>query len=89
MPEGDRIAPAISTMITYFTDMGATVFASRDYHPVDHASFVNQGGPFPAHCVQGTSGSYFIPPIAAALAGARKKRPNQVHVAFKVLLALV
>lgn len=28
-----------------------------DHHPVDHCSFVEQGGPWPAHCVAGTHGA--------------------------------
>lgn len=28
----------------------------RDHHPADHASFVEQGGTWPAHCVAGTHG---------------------------------
>ncbi len=27
-----------------------------DNHPADHCSFTEQGGPWPAHCVQGTRG---------------------------------
>ena len=29
----------------------------RDQHPADHCSFVEQGGPWPPHCVQGTHGA--------------------------------
>ena len=29
----------------------------RDFHPADHCSFREQGGPWPAHCVQGTRGA--------------------------------
>lgn len=52
------------------------VIFSRDYHPVGHCSFnnkwfyeqtlcqgCNDGGNFPAHCVQGFDGSKFIPEI--------------------------
>ena len=28
----------------------------RDHHPADHASFVEQGGTWPSHCVAGTHG---------------------------------
>lgn len=33
------------------------VIGSQDWHPPTHCSFVEQGGPFPAHCIQGTLGS--------------------------------
>lgn len=29
----------------------------RDFHPADHCSFAEQGGPWPPHCVQGTRGA--------------------------------
>jgi nicotinamidase/pyrazinamidase len=35
----------------------AVVIATRDWHPPDHNSFAEQGGPWPAHCVQGTPGA--------------------------------
>jgi nicotinamidase/pyrazinamidase len=35
----------------------AVVIATRDWHPADHRSFTEQGGPWPAHCVQGTAGA--------------------------------
>ena len=33
--------------------------ATRDRHPPDHGSFADQGGPWPVHCVQETSGAEF------------------------------
>ena len=33
------------------------VFATRDWHPPDHESFVSHGGLWPVHCVAGTSGA--------------------------------
>ena len=44
---------------------------TRDYHPIDHASFTTHGGPFPPHCVQGSRGAELCVPVAAALASAR------------------
>lgn len=29
----------------------------RDFHPADHSSFTQAGGPWPPHCVQGTRGA--------------------------------
>ena len=29
----------------------------RDFHPADHCSFTESGGPWPPHCVQGTRGA--------------------------------
>ena len=41
-------------------------------------------GPFPAHCVQGSPGSFFLKPIASALATAKKAGGN-IDIAFKGL----
>jgi nicotinamidase/pyrazinamidase len=37
----------------------ATVVASRDWHPPDHFSFREHGGPWPTHCVRDTFGAEF------------------------------
>jgi len=33
------------------------VIMTKDWHPENHCSFVEQGGPWPAHCVAGTEGA--------------------------------
>ena len=33
------------------------VVATRDWHPADHGSFADSGGPWPVHCVQDTDGA--------------------------------
>ena len=84
--EGAHIVAPIIDLIDGFVAQGATVAATRDYHPIDHCSFSTQGGPFPCHCVQGTEGSKFLPPIGAALAdGVRQAGSDKVFVAFKAL----
>lgn len=34
-----------------------TVVATQDWHPADHCSFETNGGTWPVHCVQGTTGA--------------------------------
>lgn len=83
--EGDHICPVIVQLIDAAASAGATVGATRDYHPHDHMSFVPQGGPFPPHCVQGTIGARFMPQIAASLARALSQGgAERVRIAFKV-----
>jgi nicotinamidase/pyrazinamidase len=55
VPDGDAIAPRVNELI----DSGDfdLVVATRDWHPADHSSFREQGGPWPPHCVQGTPGA--------------------------------
>lgn len=43
----------------------ALVVATRDFHPAQHCSFVERGGPWPAHCVIGTSGAAIHPDVDA------------------------
>ena len=84
--EGGTIVQPIVDLIDAAVEAGATVCATRDYHPCDHASFVSQGGPFPVHCVQGSAGAKFLPPISAALAsGVRQLGSEKVFVAFKAM----
>lgn len=49
---GDHVAVRVQALAPLFS----TVVTSRDSHPEGHVSFVEQGGPWPIHCVQGTVG---------------------------------
>jgi nicotinamidase/pyrazinamidase len=57
VPDGDEIAAPVKRL----ADRLDLVFATRDWHPPDHASFESQGGPWPVHCVQHTHGAQFHP----------------------------
>ncbi len=43
--------------------MGIAVYASRDCHPLRHISFEKEGGKWPPHCVEDTSGAAFHPDL--------------------------
>ena len=51
--EGDQIVPAVNRLIPGFP----LVISTQDWHPENHTSFTEQGGPWPPHCVQGTRGA--------------------------------
>lgn len=51
--EGDEIGGPVQRLAS---DVDV-VFATRDWHPPDHASFETEGGPWPVHCVQGSPGA--------------------------------
>jgi len=53
--EGERIFAPIAALAPRFP----RVYATRDWHPADHSSFAQQGGPWPVHCVAGTHGAAF------------------------------
>ena len=57
VPGGDEIAEPVKRLAGEFDH----VFATRDWHPPDHASFETEGGPWPVHCVQGTHGAELHP----------------------------
>ena len=64
VPDGDAVVPVLNQWIDAARDAGAAVFASRDWHPPDHVSFQEQGGPWPSHCVAETPGAAFHPDLA-------------------------
>ena len=52
------IAP-LNGYLALFARLALPVFATRDWHPVRHCSFREQGGPWPQHCVAGSPGARF------------------------------
>ncbi len=63
VPEGDHVIPVVNDWIRLFAGQGYGIVATRDWHPADHCSFQEQGGPWPPHCVQGSLGSQFHPDL--------------------------
>ncbi len=55
----DVILPRVNALIEEAERAGALIVAQRDWHPPNHISFVQQGGPWPRHCVQHESGAAF------------------------------
>ncbi|MFN3397341.1 MAG: nicotinamidase [Sulfurimicrobium sp.] len=61
VPGGDEVVAPLARCIDVFHRHGQPIYATRDWHPADHCSFLAQGGPWPPHCVQGTPGAEFAP----------------------------
>jgi nicotinamidase/pyrazinamidase len=61
VPQGDEIAGRLNELAG--DDRYELVIATRDWHPPDHGSFREQGGPWPVHCVQGTPGAELNPAL--------------------------
>ncbi|MGQ9524677.1 MAG: nicotinamidase [Armatimonadota bacterium] len=53
VPHGDAIVPVVNAILDKFP----LVVATQDWHPADHVSFSDRGGPWPPHCVAGTRGA--------------------------------
>ena len=64
VPCGDEVIAPLNRAIGLFMARSRPVFASRDWHPVRHCSFREQGGPWPPHCVVGSPGADFAPGLA-------------------------
>jgi nicotinamidase/pyrazinamidase len=63
VPEGDKIVPVLNAYIERFSNSKSLIVATRDWHPENHISFVEQGGIWPKHCVQNTKGAEFHPDL--------------------------
>src|SRR5512138_3619947 len=59
---GGEILPVLSDYIRRFHTRQLPIFLSRDWHPPNHCSFHEQGGPWPIHCVAGSTGA--LPPAS-------------------------
>jgi nicotinamidase/pyrazinamidase len=57
--EGDKIVPVVNRLMPLFP----LVISTYDWHPENHISFRDRGGPWPPHCVQGTRGAELHPEI--------------------------
>jgi nicotinamidase/pyrazinamidase len=56
VPEGDRVIEPLNRLL----DMNWRIrIATRDWHPIDHISFREQGGIWPPHCVANSPGAEF------------------------------
>lgn len=68
---GDEIVPMLLKYIRRFLAHRLPIFLTRDWHPPNHCSFRDYGGPWPVHCVAGTPGSLppagFEPPASAVM----------------------
>lgn len=57
VPDGDGVIDPVNRLARE----AQFVVATRDWHPPDHLSFVEQGGPWPVHCVRDTPGAELHP----------------------------
>ena len=63
VPEGDAVIAPLQAWIDRFVRERLPILATRDCHPADHCSFLEQGGPWPAHCVAGSAGAAITPAL--------------------------
>jgi nicotinamidase/pyrazinamidase len=54
---GNEIVAPLNAYIAAFAAKRLPIFMTRDWHPANHCSFKDQGGPWPPHCVRDTPGA--------------------------------
>ena len=59
--DGDSIAGRVNELAA--DPRFELVVATRDWHPADHGSFEERGGPWPVHCVQDSEGAQLHPAL--------------------------
>ena len=87
VPDAEQVVPVLDRYIECFRGKGLPIFATRDWHPADHASFRERGGAWPAHCVAGTPGAEFAPGLTlgrdAIVVSKGKSRDTDACSAFE------
>jgi nicotinamidase/pyrazinamidase len=87
VPKGDLILPVLKLYIAAFVKAGLRVVATRDWHPPDHCSFLQQGGPWPPHCVRGSVGASLAPmlelPVDALIVSKATERHRDAYSGFE------
>lgn len=61
--EGEKVVPLINDEIAEAADAGATIVYTQDWHPGSTPHFTKDGGTWPVHCVQGTTGAELHPDL--------------------------
>jgi nicotinamidase/pyrazinamidase len=84
---GDEVISVLNHCLALFQRSGLPVVATRDWHPADHCSFRQQGGPWPPHCVAGSPGAGFAPslqlPTDAILISKATQRQSDAYSGFE------
>lgn len=63
----DKAMDALASYIVQSKDDYDLVVLTADWHPATHSSFIENGGPFPVHCLQHSAGASIYQPILDAL----------------------
>lgn len=86
VPESDAVFEALDVSLSAASAFGVPVFATRDWHPPNHCSFLAEGGPWPPHCIQGTSGAELSPrlrlPASSRLVNKAMTKERDAYSAF-------
>jgi len=64
VPHAEKIFPTVEYWVKRFELDQLEIILTRDVHPEDHCSFIEYGGEWVTHCVEGTEGAELHPVIA-------------------------
>ena len=80
VPNGEAVIPVLNDYIKAFKKRRAKIFATRDWHPINHMSFREFGGKWPPHCIRDTHGAKFHPNLVLpknSIIISKATKPNQ------------
>ena len=80
VPNGEAVIPVLNDYIKAFKKRQAKIFATRDWHPINHMSFREFGGKWPPHCIRDTHGAKFHPNLVLpknSIIISKATKPNQ------------
>ncbi len=60
---GNDVVPILNEWFKSAIKAQVLIYASRDWHPTNHPSFVTEGGQWPVHCVHDSAGASFHPDL--------------------------
>ena len=85
VPGADQLVYLLQQFITVIYQINGLLIFTRDYHPFDHCSFIDNGGRFPRHCQEATPGANIIAPVAKLMNDLVREKGdcNQIKVMFK------
>jgi len=63
VPYGGCVVAPLHGLAMQFQERKLPIFLTMCWHPVDHCSFKEYGGTWPAHCVRGTNGAALAYPL--------------------------
>jgi nicotinamidase/pyrazinamidase len=86
IPGSNQVIEPVNLMIRLFGKRGLSLAFSRDWHPPNHISFQEQGGPWPVHGVADTVDAAFsadlIIPVGAAIFSKATEKEQEEYSAF-------
>jgi nicotinamidase-related amidase len=85
--DGNAVVPILNRYIQCFEEQGLPIVATRDWHPSNHISFAERGGPWPPHCVAQTRGAQFAAdlqlPVGARVVSKATTRDEEAYSGFQ------